>query len=1045
MLSTVGVRKHYHQDYLVHSLRTDFAGKNGVGKSIIADLLQLIFVQDRSLITFGTDGLKRKLRKIETIPYKHHQAYAYLTIETAPEQYICIGVSIPTDPRTPLIPFIITREIYNSRASLSNISYSKEKILVNKDFLLKESTVLPIKELVIHIRNNNNLYLHYFKNKSEIREYHAFLKRHTLLPVNLGIDSNLAAFAKVIQSFSRAKDFNPADSKKLKDFLFDEVSEEYVQDFTQHKAELADQLNNYKELSKTSDDISQKRKSLGELKQLENIKIETELLWYQVQLILLQKAFQEQEEKVKKTIANIEHQEHNLELLTTQVDRLEMDLIPLADRLANDSYNKHIALAKCSDLLKDYNRLLEDEQLLQQITIPDLTNFKTDIEVTNSELTIDALCERVRAVLPLLTEFSSLELIEAKVLEQEEKIKKLSNETEHDIEQASTLLEVVQNNKANTLFSKVLDQGSPLTAEQESVLFYLINASWGKPDNISIDAKYVTDLSILDPSSITPETSEPNSFWFSVGCLHYLIKLKKEPQLLNKIETIEAARSTLKDQLVAELQLLEDRMIELKKIRAGREFDQTKLGFLINPNLVTQQQFDEIKKDIKRTESIHLRINQIRIEKNNLENEFQVRLGIYEYQLTDLNQLLKNWENIKEQRQKRLKQLNDYLKTGSLKMLQVSSDIPRLKTELINMQEGSNDKLEALSLKRTEFESFCRESNIGQFKLEEMELLGLVNPKESEKQFKDALENYTTTYFHLAFDYTRDNMPQYNAEIDEQVKSKSFKFPVLEMNLLRGIGLLENIETYLSELNTKRLQCRRTIYGQIKSLFSKTLNTYSVYKNSVRDLNSFFNKRKISQNFIFKIEFQEEISSGGHLMIDWLNKLRNESDQVFEAHELQLGKSVDEFIESFYKEISKEAKLRSIRELLDPKSYFNVTTRLIDERGKEVSGSTGEAYTSIVLLGIGRISIISEKNEGIKFVILEETASVDEENFELVMEIAAEFKYQILTMTPKPYGIGSSSEWYLHQLIKGQEDTEINYPTPASYIRSITGNKSLLI
>ena len=37
-ISTVGILKHFNQDYLLHPLRTDFTGGNGVGKSIIADL-----------------------------------------------------------------------------------------------------------------------------------------------------------------------------------------------------------------------------------------------------------------------------------------------------------------------------------------------------------------------------------------------------------------------------------------------------------------------------------------------------------------------------------------------------------------------------------------------------------------------------------------------------------------------------------------------------------------------------------------------------------------------------------------------------------------------------------------------------------------------------------------------------------------------------------------------------------------------------------------------------------------------------------------------
>ena len=39
-LSTVGIRQHNNCDYLLHPIRTDFTGDNGLGKSVIADLMQ---------------------------------------------------------------------------------------------------------------------------------------------------------------------------------------------------------------------------------------------------------------------------------------------------------------------------------------------------------------------------------------------------------------------------------------------------------------------------------------------------------------------------------------------------------------------------------------------------------------------------------------------------------------------------------------------------------------------------------------------------------------------------------------------------------------------------------------------------------------------------------------------------------------------------------------------------------------------------------------------------------------------------------------------
>src|SRR5690606_17429175 len=108
-LSTVGVRNHYLQDYLFHPLRTDFTGDNGVGKSIIADLRQVILVGRSSLCKAGTEGTDEKKRQVRTIPLDHSEnnfTYAFLNIEIQKNKFIVIGTYIPTN-KGAVRPFII--------------------------------------------------------------------------------------------------------------------------------------------------------------------------------------------------------------------------------------------------------------------------------------------------------------------------------------------------------------------------------------------------------------------------------------------------------------------------------------------------------------------------------------------------------------------------------------------------------------------------------------------------------------------------------------------------------------------------------------------------------------------------------------------------------------------------------------------------------------------------------------------------------------------------------------------------------------------------
>ena len=109
-----------------------------------------------------------------------------------------------------------------------------------------------------------------------------------------------------------------------------------------------------------------------------------------------------------------------------------------------------------------------------------------------------------------------------------------------------------------------------------------------------------------------------------------------------------------------------------------------------------------------------------------------------------------------------------------------------------------------------------------------------------------------------------------------------------------------------------------------------------------------------------------------------------------------------------------------------------------DENGKRNSGSGGQAYTALALLCIGRLSIVQkhqEKNAGVKFIIIEELSNIDDTNFNIFPEIAKQFGYQLMTMTPKPFGSYTNDEWYLHMLVKGKEDKERNY-TPMSFFKT---------
>ena len=108
-LSTLGLIHHYENDYLFHNMRTDFVGDSGSGKSIIADLLQLIFVGSE-MFESATRTMDEK-RELDGLvlrtPHKGIDiGYTFLNIEIQSRHYIVIGCYLESNSKR-TNPFII--------------------------------------------------------------------------------------------------------------------------------------------------------------------------------------------------------------------------------------------------------------------------------------------------------------------------------------------------------------------------------------------------------------------------------------------------------------------------------------------------------------------------------------------------------------------------------------------------------------------------------------------------------------------------------------------------------------------------------------------------------------------------------------------------------------------------------------------------------------------------------------------------------------------------------------------------------------------------
>ncbi|MBI2270708.1 MAG: hypothetical protein HYU69_10195 [Bacteroidetes bacterium] len=232
----------------------------------------------------------------------------------------------------------------------------------------------------------------------------------------------------------------------------------------------------------------------------------------------------------------------------------------------------------------------------------------------------------------------------------------------------------------------------------------------------------------------------------------------------------------------------------------------------------------------------------------------------------------------------------------------------------------------------------------------------------------------------------------------------------------------------------------------IINVFSQVEKQYTNLRRLVTELNFFFQENKISHGYSFRIDFNDRKD----ISIDWISKMRERAKvQRFGADlfsDIQgintNDSSPDALIISIAQAFS-QARNCELEDLLNPKYYFELKVGLFDDKGNKYSGSGGQAYTALALLCIGRLSVIQREKDrpGVKFIIIEELSNIDDTNFGLFPQIAEHFGYQLLTMTPKPFGTYTEDHWFLHMLVRGK-DKDINYQ-PMSFFKTKNTKKLL--
>lgn len=1035
-ISTVCLLKHYNQDYLLHTLRTDFTGSNGVGKSIIADLFQIVFIADTKYIKFATEGIDKKGRKIEKLPYQSGIGYVFFNIEVVTGKYIVIGAAIFAQGNTLVKPFIITSSIDYNNKTIEQNSFSSDKLFFSKDFIKPNGEAHTLDDLARIAPDKHNLYVHSFNTKEERINYYDWLYKNELISINLVKESNLKAFAKVIQSFSKSKSLDIDNSNSLIEYLFEENEYEIEQEYKQQEQAVQKLLHNFKTTKGNISDISSKQKNLLDLQNLNNSKKDAEYKLISSEYIAEHKIKLEKNSAFKKLEGEIKNKEEKFEKLSKREAKFSgiVDAITKISTKENETYSE---LTRSRSVFEKLEKIEDEKVLLESIDTRNL------LSIDNSNDASDYLnrpaslyIETINKSAEVLKRYSTVKAIDEKKTDQDKWLKQKIGELDVKEKQLTDFKKVIDGLDENSFFIKALSDNKQLSKSQQAILLYLRNIFYGKPSNIEEGSRYTDSLNLLSENNIT-EDNENKGWWLKIGDINEFVSSKSA--LLPDLSKIQV-----------------NTINELKN-----QIDQAILEFSAQRNIyenlskgVKSENFNEYDFDVDLSDYTKISGHKLAAELVGLINQkISLLKSQYQKQLEELEKFKRNHGisvndtkfdalvEFVEKRKNIFSKRKEHLKG---KFDGEQSDVKSIKENLPLLKDSFN----RLSSELTEAEDKFQKTEISyKEKYPESPLPDITKEPLSQSEitklnaeFQSIGLKYINEYNQVVARY-EETKEHRDSRINEQVNNATFSFEILEQALLgRKIKALDEITGHLEGLNTELLSIADELLKSLTKVFGKTEIYYDRYKTIVQSLNDFFKGKLISNRFYFKIDF----NPSPKLDIKWIEQLRKSAHNIASSTNTESELTPERFIEDFYIKYSGNKSKISIEDLLNPKRYFVLVGKLTDEKGKDIPGSTGESYTAVALLGIARLSIVQDGDRaGLRFIILEESATLDNVNFGMFPIIAKEYGYQIITMTPKPYALGGEDGWYIHHLLPGKENRDINYPKVMSYFRTTKGRTEL--
>lgn len=1056
-MSTIGLIHHREFDYHFHPFRTDFIGESGSGKSMIADLIQLILVGSEAFESATDKTRKPEKIVLQTEVRIKGMGYAFLNIEMAPMQYLVVGCYIETGVGATQA-FII-----QAGYSWQDIQYLSAPVSFKQ--LLDAEEIQPIDLLPEWL---DKLGLH-GKVWQRYKEFHKILFREKIVPLDLASgERTLNDYAGILQSFSRGKTLDTQKSASLKQFLFGDRDSKRIHDiYKSAERELetnnSDYGNNLREIER----VTQKQKALLHLRELKANRDECQYAWLHQRLLYHHQEAARFEKEIGECVGNYvraaQHRDILKELLAAEVKRLAerqpyLEFEQNAAEVAyNDVYPKHARIAQVVNWLKMFHCTyveLEDRYRKYKQDSSEkaaLMPFLQVLERKNIAAAFDAIADKQSFV--VLNEHITKKIITAK----------------EDIRQKKQLKRYANLNDPESLANWALQQKQAFSREAESAILHFQDLPRKKPSDFG---DYLPEPHALILSLAIAE-KEGKGFWIVLNGVRRYIEYVSE-QILDttdehKIRSYFDQYSTNLEKDIAqlatqvkvyeEIQTVINELANIGQVLLAYQRKEALLRLQNIPSFdISAEHFQELKQVYEEKDAIEEQFEQAKTKREKCNEELldlKEDLKVYrsiEGSLTSNTYIQNEVQDIIDRYSNRHTTSTYSLEKGniswSLQQTAKKTDFFNEQKELI--QPGLNAIRELLHLK-TELDAEADElqkakADYTKWYHELPEHLHseayIVDPKEYRDEYIDAEANYNATFSGIIQQYIASESYRFGetkdfVELAKNLLPEAFQQVILEQTEL---GIIETIARYLESINEQNKNLNNRKIQKIKNLLDEVDEIITKQENTARRIELFLqNGAEITGGYTARLRK----TPATNYPKSWMSTFKEmiEDDRQPGNLQAKLGEKIDlaEMMKTAFHNCGGPLHITpTVQTLLDPSNYYELSFTMESESGRTNKGSTGQMYAATALLCIARLSIMSAEEgkalePAVRIMPIDEAEGLGS-NYDMLYGIAEKYDYQLISLSIGPVGKFKDGEQYLYILHKNMEVEEpVNY-TPIAIL-----------